>query len=76
MESVRIREFGGHVGQEVLIRGWLHNKRSSGKLQFLTLRDGSGFTQVVLAKAAVPGGSLGGRGQGRARSRRSRSRAR
>jgi asparaginyl-tRNA synthetase len=54
VESVRIREFGGHVGQEVLIRGWLHNKRSSGKLQFLTLRDGSGFTQVVLAKAAVP----------------------
>jgi len=54
VESVRIREFGAHVGQEVLIRGWLHNKRSSGKLQFLTLRDGSGFTQVVLAKAAVP----------------------
>jgi asparaginyl-tRNA synthetase len=54
VESVRIREFGAHVGQEVTIRGWLHNKRSSGKLQFLTLRDGSGFTQVVMAKAAVP----------------------
>jgi asparaginyl-tRNA synthetase len=54
VESVRIREFGAHVGEEVTVRGWLHNKRSSGKLQFLTLRDGSGFTQVVLAKAAVP----------------------
>jgi asparaginyl-tRNA synthetase len=54
VESVRIQDFGAHVGGEVTIRGWLHNKRSSGKLQFLTLRDGSGFTQVVLAKAAVP----------------------
>ncbi|HEY6552627.1 MAG TPA: asparagine--tRNA ligase [Vicinamibacteria bacterium] len=54
MESVRIQDFGAHVGQEVTIRGWLHNKRSSGKLAFLTLRDGSGFTQVVMAKAAVP----------------------
>jgi len=54
VESVRIREFGTHLGEEVMIRGWLHNKRSSGKLQFLTLRDGSGFTQVVMAKAAVP----------------------
>jgi asparaginyl-tRNA synthetase len=54
VDSVRIRDFGAHVGEEVKIRGWLHNKRSSGKLQFLTLRDGSAFTQVVLAKAAVP----------------------
>jgi asparaginyl-tRNA synthetase len=54
VEIVRIQDFGAHVGGEVTIRGWLHNKRSSGKLQFLTLRDGSGFTQVVLAKAAVP----------------------
>jgi asparaginyl-tRNA synthetase len=54
VESVRIREFGAHLGEEVMIRGWLHNKRSSGKLQFLTLRDGSGFTQVVMAKATVP----------------------
>ena len=36
------------------VQGWLHNKRSSGKLQFLTVRDGSGFAQVVMAKAAVP----------------------
>jgi asparaginyl-tRNA synthetase len=54
MESVRIADFGRHVGEEVLLRGWLHNKRSSGKLQFLTVRDGSGFAQMVVAKAAVP----------------------
>jgi len=53
METVRIADFGGHVGQEVKIQGWLHNKRSSGKLQFLIVRDGSGFAQMVTSKAAV-----------------------
>jgi asparaginyl-tRNA synthetase len=51
---VRIGDFRGHVGEEVLVQGWLHNKRSSGKLQFLIVRDGSGFAQCVVAKAAVP----------------------
>jgi asparaginyl-tRNA synthetase len=54
VESVRIGDFKGHVGREVEVFGWLHNKRSSGKLQFLIVRDGSGFAQAVLAKAAVP----------------------
>jgi asparaginyl-tRNA synthetase len=54
MRVVRIDEFKGHVGAEVTVRGWLHNKRSSGKLQFLIVRDGSGFAQAVMAKAAVP----------------------
>ena len=54
MHTVRIGEFRQHVGEEVLVQGWLHNKRSSGKLQFLTVRDGSGFAQAVMAKAAVP----------------------
>ena len=54
MNTVRIGEFRDHVGEEVLLRGWLHNKRSSGKLQFLIVRDGSGFSQAVMAKAAVP----------------------
>jgi asparaginyl-tRNA synthetase len=52
-ETVRIGDFRDHVGKEVKVQGWLHNKRSSGKLQFLTVRDGSGFAQVVMAKAAV-----------------------
>jgi asparaginyl-tRNA synthetase len=42
-----------HVGQPVTIRGWLHNRRSSGKIHFLTVRDGSGFIQAVMSKAAV-----------------------
>jgi asparaginyl-tRNA synthetase len=54
MQVVRIADFGTHVGQEVRLRGWLHNKRSSGKLQFLIVRDGSGFAQAVVSKAAVP----------------------
>jgi asparaginyl-tRNA synthetase len=52
--TARIAEFRHHVGEEVLVEGWLQNKRSSGKLQFLILRDGSGFAQAVVAKAAVP----------------------
>ena len=55
MQVVRICDFKGHVGAEVAVRGWLHNKRSSGKLQFLIVRDGSGFAQAVVARAAVPG---------------------
>jgi asparaginyl-tRNA synthetase len=54
METVRIVDFRHHAGQEVRVQGWLHNKRSSGKLQFLIVRDGTGFAQVVVAKAAVP----------------------
>jgi asparaginyl-tRNA synthetase len=52
--TVRISDFRHHAGQEVKVQGWLHNKRSSGKLQFLIVRDGSGFAQAVMAKAAVP----------------------
>ena len=54
MSTVRISDFKNHVGEEVRLQGWLHNKRSSGKLQFLIVRDGSGFAQAVVAKAAVP----------------------
>jgi asparaginyl-tRNA synthetase len=50
---VRICEVGGHVGQQVELRGWLYNKRSSGKLQFLLIRDGSGLVQAVMSKAEV-----------------------
>ena len=53
MKTVRIGEFREHVGEEVRVFGWLHNKRSSGKLQFLIVRDGSGFSQAVVAKAAI-----------------------
>src|SRR5205085_542596 len=51
---VRISDFKDHVGETVRVAGWMHNKRSSGKLQFLIVRDGSGFAQAVMAKSAVP----------------------
>jgi asparaginyl-tRNA synthetase len=54
MNATRIGELRSHVGEEVVVRGWLHNKRSSGKLQFLIVRDGSGFVQAVVSKGAVP----------------------
>ena len=50
---VYIEHIGEHEGQEVTVKGWLHNRRSSGKIHFLTLRDGSGFIQAVMSKAAV-----------------------
>jgi asparaginyl-tRNA synthetase len=53
MDTVRIGDFGSHVDEEVFVRGWLHNKRSSGKLRFLIVRDGSGYAQAVVFKKAV-----------------------
>jgi len=43
-----------HVGTSVQLRGWVYNKRSSGKVKFLIFRDGSGLVQVVLVKGTVP----------------------
>ncbi len=48
MKPVRIAEVADHVGQHVQLRGWLYNKRSSKKLHFLQVRDGSGVIQAVL----------------------------
>ena len=50
---VYIEDIGKHEGDEVTIKGWLHNRRSSGRIHFLILRDGSGFIQGVMSKAAV-----------------------
>ena len=50
---VYIEDIGRHDGAEITIKGWLHNRRSSGKIHFLILRDGSGFLQAVMSKAAV-----------------------
>jgi asparaginyl-tRNA synthetase len=49
-----IGHIGEHVGESVTIRGWLHNRRSSGKIHFLVVRDGTGFLQVVMGKNDVP----------------------
>ena len=50
---VSTQDLGAHVGATVTLRGWLYNKRSSGKLHFLEVRDGSGIVQAVMAKADV-----------------------
>ena len=50
---VLAQDLGSHVGQKVSMRGWLYNKRSSGKLHFLEVRDGTGIVQCVMAKAEV-----------------------
>ena len=48
-----IAQVAGHVGAAVTIRGWLHSRRSSGRIHFLTVRDGTGLLQAVLSKQAV-----------------------
>lgn len=51
--NTTIKEAKQYIGQEVTIGAWLTNKRSSGKIAFLQLRDGTGFIQGVVAKAEV-----------------------
>src|SRR6266478_5783637 len=48
-----IKDLSKHVGQEVTLKGWLYNLRSSGKLMFPQLRDGTGIVQGVVVKNAV-----------------------
>jgi asparaginyl-tRNA synthetase len=51
--AVYIEDIAKYEGQPVTIRGWLAGRRSSGKIHFLQVRDGSGFIQAVMSKAAV-----------------------
>lgn len=53
MNQTYINKLGEHVGGEVTLRGWLYNSRSSGKLLFPQLRDGTGVVQCVVFKKAV-----------------------
>jgi len=50
MNRVYISDLKEHVGQTVELRGWVYNVRSSGKIKFLLLRDGTGFCQCVYFK--------------------------
>jgi asparaginyl-tRNA synthetase len=50
---VQISELASHVGTEVTVQGWLHNKRSSGKIAFLIVRDGTGLVQAVMSSGDV-----------------------
>ncbi|MHB8418395.1 MAG: asparagine--tRNA ligase [Myxococcales bacterium] len=51
---VYVQDIGKHDGSEVTLKGWLYGKRSSGKLHFLQVRDGTGTIQSVLFKGDVP----------------------
>ena len=51
---IYVSDIAKHDGQEVVLKGWLYGKRSSGKLQFLQIRDGTGTVQGVLFKGDVP----------------------
>ena len=51
---VYVGELGDHVGESVLLKGWVYQKRSSGKIRFVVLRDGTGFLQCVAGAKDVP----------------------
>ncbi len=53
MTTARIKDLPKHIGEKVTVNGWLYNKRTSGKLQFPIVRDGSGFVQCVVSKKEV-----------------------
>ncbi|MGK5089227.1 asparagine--tRNA ligase [Bdellovibrionota bacterium FG-2] len=58
MERFYIQDAGKYDGQTVTIKGWVYNKRSSGKIKFLIMRDGSGLMQCVLFKGECTEDSL------------------
>jgi asparaginyl-tRNA synthetase len=53
MKTIQIIDSKNHVGETVKIGAWIANKRSSGKIAFLNLRDGSAFFQGVVVKTEV-----------------------
>ncbi|MBA3759363.1 MAG: asparagine--tRNA ligase [Gemmatimonadales bacterium] len=54
MAAVQISGLRAHVGETVTLRGWVVTTRSSGKIAFVVVRDGSGTVQGVLSKKEVP----------------------
>ncbi len=53
MEKVNIIDYSKHISQKVKTNCWVYNLRSSGKIMFLQIRDGSGFSQAIVEKSAV-----------------------
>ncbi len=52
-DFVYVEDLNDHVGKEIELAGWLYNKRSSGKIWFLMLRDGTGIVQGIINKKEV-----------------------
>ncbi len=55
---VYISELGDHVGETILLKGWVHQKRSSGKIRFVVIRDGTGYLQCVAGVKDAPPASF------------------
>jgi asparaginyl-tRNA synthetase len=53
MSRIYIEHLAAHDGQSVTLQGWLYNKRSSGKIKFPVMRDGTGYLQGVMVKGKV-----------------------
>lgn len=54
MTTVRIEALSDHPDLSVTVRGWVSHTRSSGRIAFVVLRDGTGYLQGVLSKKEVP----------------------
>ncbi len=51
---IKINQAADHVGQDVTLTGWVQKRADKGKLQFISLRDGSGTMQCVVFKKNLP----------------------
>jgi len=54
MKKIYIEELEKYIGQEIELSGWVTHKRSSGKIRFIVMRDGSGICQLVFVKNLLP----------------------
>lgn len=54
MNKIYIEDLNNYIGQEIELSGWVTHKRSSGKIRFIVMRDGSGICQLVMVKNQVP----------------------
>lgn len=54
VKQTYIHDLIEHVGEDIVIKGWLYNKSSKGKIQFLLVRDGTGIVQGVMVKNEIP----------------------
>ena len=53
MQTVRINQITKHPEEIVTLNGWVYNSRRSGKIGFLTLRDGFGLAQCIIVKNEI-----------------------
>jgi asparaginyl-tRNA synthetase len=53
MQKIYIQNLAPYVGETITLKGWLYNKRSSGKVKFIILRDGTGLLQCIVFKGNV-----------------------